>query len=183
MAIESKFEKFGTLEKPGPIGRIVRLAFGLICLNFVWVLITGGTWLANNITTDLAFWFALVMGFLVFPYVVNIGFTQSWGRRPQFIIIILAVGAGVWSLIQDGDVWGAPLGWLVVVWLFYVYSHLGISLVLSSIIATPGCEMRAIPHLWTLITGKETKEHYCPGLFNPIDAWESKLKSKHKSIQ
>ncbi len=183
MAIESKFETSGTLEKPGPIGRFVRLALGIACLHFVWVLLTGGSWLANNVTSNPMFWLLLAFGIHVFPYVVNIGFTKSWGRGPQFGILILMVAAGGWSLIQDGLVWGAPLGWLVVVWLFYVYSHLGISMLIASIIGTPGCEMRAIPHLRTLLTGRETKEHYCPGFLNGLDAWERKAKMKYRAVK
>ena len=48
----------------------------------------------------------------------------------------------------------------------------GISFVLSAALATPGCEMRAIPHLWTIVTGRATKEHYCPGFLDGLDKWE-----------
>ena len=49
---------------------------------------------------------------------------------------------------------------------------LGISVVLSALIATPACEMRSIPHLRTLTTGRATKEH-CPGALDRIDRWEA----------
>jgi len=45
------------------------------------------------------------------------------------------------------------------------------------VLATPGCEMRAIPHLLSLVTGQEAKEHYCPvGPLHRIDKWEASLK-------
>ena len=37
--------------------------------------------------------------------------------------------------------------------------------------------MRAIPHLWTVLTGKATKEHYCPGPLDRIDKWETQSKA------
>ena len=56
----------------------------------------------------------------------------------------------------------------------YAFGHLSLSFLLSTAIATPGCEMRAIPHLWTLVTGRATKEHYCPGALDSIDRWETR---------
>ena len=39
---------------------------------------------------------------------------------------------------------------------------------------TPGCEMRALPHLWMLATGRETAEHFCPtGFLDSLDRWEA----------
>ena len=64
--------------------------------------------------------------------------------------------------------------WLTVL---YVFGHLGLSFLLSAVIATPGCEMRAIPHLWTLLTGRATREHHCPGFLDSLDAWELKRKA------
>ena len=63
-------------------------------------------------------------------------------------------------------------------WMTYVYGHLGISFALSAIIKTPGCEMRAIPQLWTLMTGRKTLEHHCPGFLNNIDNWEKNLNKR-----
>ena len=76
-----------------------------------------------------------------------------------------------------GDSWWTPvLGRYVWLTVFYVFGHLGLSFLLSAVIATPGCEMRAIPHLWTLVTGRATREHYCPGFLDRVDAWELQRK-------
>ena len=71
-----------------------------------------------------------------------------------------------------GTWWGWPLGAFVRVWMVYWSLHLGGSFVLAALIATPGCEMRAVPHLTSLITGHAAKEHYCPGFIDPLDRWE-----------
>lgn len=46
----------------------------------------------------------------------------------------------------------------------------GVSFLLASVLGTPGCEMRAIPHLAVLLTGRETREHFCPGFLRHIAA-------------
>lgn len=111
--------------------------------------------------------------FWLTPYVVNIGFTKNWRRAPQWAVLVLAAIALVIDLAVFGTWWAPPLGFLVWAWLVYFSAHLGISFVLSALVATPGCEMRAIPHLWTLTTGRSTKEHYCPGPLDRIDRWEA----------
>ena len=77
----------------------------------------------------------------VFNYVVNIGFSKSWGYRPLVgSLIVLSLSALVARLISgsfDHPIFGVPL----VLSLGYFYAHLGISFVLSALIATPGCEM------------------------------------------
>jgi len=50
---------------------------------------------------------------------------------------------------------------------------------LSGLIGSPGCEMRAFHHLYSKVTGKPTKEHYCPiGPLHAIDQWEAKRMQK-----
>jgi hypothetical protein len=71
-----------------------------------------------------------------------------------------------------GATWSPVAGALFYGWIVYTFGHLGISLLLASAIATPGCEMRAISHLWTILTVRATKEHYCPGVLDPVDRWE-----------
>jgi hypothetical protein len=118
------------------------------------------------------FWAAVAFAFYVTPYVVNIGFTRSWKRRPQFVVAGLAVAAVVADIALYGTWWAPPLGIFMLGWLLYFMGHLGGSFLISSLLATPGCEMRAIPHLWTVVTGRPTKEHYCPGPLDKLDAWE-----------
>lgn len=67
------------------------------------------------------------------------------------------------------------------VWLLYTFGHLGISFILAAALATPGCEMRAPWHLWTLMSGRRTQEHYCPGVLTPIDRWEARRRGAKPS--
>ena len=65
-----------------------------------------------------------------------------------------------------------PLAFVVFAMTMYVHTHLGISHVLSAILATPGCEMRAIPHLAALAFGGNVAAQVCPGPWDDLDRWE-----------
>ena len=74
----------------------------------------------------------------------------------------------------DGNVEGQITAVILHLWLLYIFCHLGLTFILSAIIGSPGCEMRTFYHLYTIITGKPTKEHYSPvGPLHPIDQWEA----------
>ena len=175
MTEAARFQKPGSLERPGPVGRLTRLVFGVGCLYFVFSLLENGSErMISRVPDALSLWVMMFLGFYLFSYIINIGFTRSWGRRPRLLVIVAAAAMAVLSLFSNGKLWGPPLGWFVFLWLLYVYGHLGISFIISSVIGTPGCEMRAIPHLWTVISGHETPEHHCPaGPLSGIDAWEA----------
>lgn len=164
-----RFDQPGTLVKPGPVGRIVRLVLGALCLGLVWQL---------ALHTDVAdlrnpsVWLLAVLALVLAPYVANIGFGVTWGSWPRIISVALLLGAAVFSYITAGDALAVPLWATVTLWMIYVYAHLGSSFLLSAILATPGCEMRAIPHLFGLVFKHETREHYCPGFIDRIDEWE-----------
>ncbi len=177
--IETRFEAPGSLSKPGPIGRLVRLGFGAWLLYVLYILVRFG-WaeLVRPTPPDRWDWWAfMAFAFVFTPYVVNIGLTKNWRRRPQLAILVLSGIAIPLGLVGYGSWWAPPLGAFVWLWLTYFSAHLGVSFALSALIATPGCEMRAIPHLWTVLTGRETKEHYCPGVLDRIDRWERKAAS------
>ena len=171
----SQFEPQGTLPRPGPLGRIVRLLLGIACLQFLWVLITDGSAIAgaSAAPSHPGWWFGLLVGLYVFSYVVNIGFSLDLGRWPQILVVVAGISLLAWGWITRGAVWTPALGWLLVVWLTYTFAHLGGSFVLSALLATPGCEMRAILHLFTLVTGHKTAEHFCPGPLRFVDEWEA----------
>lgn len=173
--IETFFEEQGSLSKPVLIGRAVRFTFGAMLLWGLYSLLRYG-WIVMADTTPPRhpeWWFLIVLAFWLTPYVVNIGFTKNWRRVPQVAVVTSAAAAIVVDFAVYGTWWAPPLGLFLLTWLVYFTAHLGISFVLSALLATPGCEMRAIPHLWTLTTGRTTKEHYCPGTLDRIDRWEA----------
>ncbi len=173
--LELRLDEPGSLRRPGPIGRLVRLAWGVF-LAFA----TYTVWMDRYVFVGWTFpiqpfwWAGSVALLTVFPYIINIGFGVAWKAWPRIVVIAaMLVGIAV-NLALYGSVWSPDLGWFVVAWQLYAMIHLGVSFLLAAAIATPGCEMRALPHLWTLLTGRATKEHYCPGHIDTVDKWEAR---------
>ena len=176
------FVESGTLVTPGWIGRLVRLGLGVLLLKFFYDLLRyevlmdrGDTGLTSSQAPDqIWFWVLAIWLLWILPFVVNIGFGVNWRRWPQVVVLVAAGIAIVMSLSSEGKIWSEPLGWVLLVLLLYETLHLGVSFVLSAVLATPGCEMRALPHLWTVLTGKKTTEHFCPsGFLDSLDRWEA----------
>jgi hypothetical protein len=166
----------GTLPRPGPFGRLIRLVLGGLCANVVFGILTQpAAFVTGRALASPSVWLVILIGLCVFPVVVNIGFGRAWKR--SWLLTGLAALACVASLVgwaAGGRPIGPPLGVFVSVWLLYTFGHLGISFLLASILATPGCEMRSIPHLWALVSGGTVTAHYCPGMLTPIDRWEAR---------
>jgi hypothetical protein len=120
-------------------------------------------------------WNGLLPGLFLVSYVVNIGFSVAWGKRPAIAsAVALVLLAGIGYLLH-GNFENEMLASAIWIWELYVFSHLGLAFLVSGIIGTPGCEMRAFHDLFSRLTGKPTKEHYCPiGPLHPIDQWESR---------
>ncbi len=168
------FVAAGTLQRPGPLGRFVRLALGALCLYALWAIVQQTDSIVTHPYSRALDWAPFAVGPLcVFNYVVNIGFGRHWGQAPLMtsLAILLAV-AGV-TFVTTGDANSPVLGASLMLWLTYFYAHLGASFVVAAIIATPGCEMRAIPELIGRARGLQGAEHACPvALIAQIDAWE-----------
>ena len=178
--LETQFEEQGSLPKPGLIGRLVRLLLGVWLLSLTYTLVRDGPagLLDTAAPAQWTWWAGVLIGLALTPYVVNIGFTRNWKHWPRMGVLAAAAVLIVIDLISFGTWWAPPLGVFALLWMVYWSGHLGLSFVLSSLIATPGCEMRAIPHLWTLLSGQPTKEHYCPGFIDNIDAWEGRRSAR-----
>lgn len=163
------FDEAGTLPPPGPIGRLVRLAAGLGLGFLVWDLL----FVADS--SDLQqpwLWFWAVFAGMVAPYVVNIGWGKLFGAKPRFILIGSILVAGASGYLIEETLASETLWWALNLSMLYLYGHLGLAFLLSALLATPGCEMRSLPHLYGLATGKAAAEHYCPGFVHTIDQWE-----------
>ena len=106
------------------------------------------------------------------PYVVNIGFGINSGAKPRFVLVGIWLTAGVAGSLIEGTLRSEFLWAVIEITQIYIYGHLGISFLLSAILSTPGCEMRAIPHLFGKVSGKGSQEHYCPGFLDKVDRWE-----------
>jgi hypothetical protein len=171
-----KLDEPGSLPKPGPVGRLTRLIFGVLCLWYVNGLI--------QVSASLVFsdghirslvWNGVLPGLFLVSYIINIGYSRAWKKWPAIASAAAFLVIGGFSLLTSGMIETLWLARAIWSWELYLFAHLGTAFVISGLIATPGCEMRAFHDLYSRITGKLTKEHYCPvGPLHPIDQWESR---------
>ena len=76
--------KQGSLERPGPIGRLTRLALGLLCAYALYQLILYRVIIISKPVSVLpSLTIMVVAAILIINYVVNIGFGKSFGRWPS----------------------------------------------------------------------------------------------------
>lgn len=162
----------GTLTPPGLIGRLVRLLLGAYLSFHAWQVLT---------VTDVGdvdhpmMWVSVIVALWLLPPVVNIGFGVDGKRHHQRALIVLGVlaaGTGWWLY---GTPLSLPTWWWMKGIALYTWTHLGLSFVFAAILATPGCEMRAIPDLIARLTRRPAKEHFCPGFIRQLDEWESRV--------
>lgn len=171
-----KLDDAGSLPRPGPVGRIVRLAFGLLCASYIVELIDiRGDLIADDGHIRSVVWNGVPIGLFLVSYVVNIGFSRAWKKWPAFVSSAVFLGVAGFGYLMQGAIETGVLARVIWAWELYVYSHLGLAFIVAAIIGTPGCEMRALHDLYSRITGTPTKEHYCPvGPLHPIDQWENR---------
>ena len=171
-----KLDEPGSLPRPGPIGRLLRLVFGLICSWYVFRLVgVAGDLMSGGTHIRPIVWNGVFIGLFLISYVINIGYSRAWKKWPALISgVVFLTLAGI-GYVAQGTIETDLLARAVWAWEIYLFSHLGGAFMIASAIGTPGCEMRAFHNLYTRITGIPTKEHYCPvGPLNPIDQWEAR---------
>lgn len=167
-------EDCGSLPKPGPIGRLARLLFAIAILYYLrglWMI--GTDLMTSSGQIQPLLWNGLLPGIFLVSYIINIGYSRSWKKLPAIVSVFLLASATTVGYLIESQIENSILAYTVYWWEFYLSMHLGLAFLLSAIIATPGCEMRAFHHLYSIISGKATKEHVCPvGPLGPIDRWE-----------
>ncbi len=171
-----KLDEPGSLRRPGPVGRLVRLGFGIMSLFYVHGLIQVADVLIDTDGHIVALvWNGVLPGLFLVSYVINIGFSRAWKKWPAVVsTAVLAIAAGV-GYVTAATVETNLLAFGIWSWELTLFSHLGLAFILAAVIRTPGCEMRAFHDLYSRLTGVPTHEHVCPvGPLGPIDAWEAR---------
>lgn len=170
-----RLDEPGTLPRPGPVGRLARVALGFLCATYVVGLIdVHDSLLDSQGHVRAVIWNGVVPGIFLVSYIVNIGFSRTWKKWPALISTAVLLLVAAYGYFSQGTFEVAILARSIWAWEVYLFSHLGLSFLLSALLATPGCEMRAIHDLYSKVSGEPTKEHYCPvGPLGAIDRWES----------
>ena len=165
----------GTLPRPGPVGRLMRLAFGVICAFYVLGIVhVHDSLLDGQGHVRSVIWNGVLIGLFLISYVVNIGFSRDWKKWPAALSACTFLLLAAYGYFNQATLETAALARTIWVWEFYLFTHLGISFLLAALLATPGCEMRAFHDLYARLSGSSVKEHICPvGPLTAIDRWES----------
>ena len=171
------------LPRPGPVGRIVRLGFGGICLWYVFDLIeVFNSLIAADGNIRSIIWNGVIVGLFLISYVINIGFSRAWKKWPAIVSVGIFLIISAFGYLASENFETIGLARTMWTWEVYLFSHLGSAFMISALIGTPGCEMRAVHDLFSRLSGIPTREHHCPvGPLDPIDRWElgqSWLKNK-----
>ncbi len=171
----------GSLERPGPVGRVLRLTLGLVCLYALYrIVIISEAIIATPASLLPSIAILFLAAVFIFNYVVNIGFGKSWRYWPLVTLLAVLGSMAVVGQVYFGSFDNPAFGISLWIWLAYFYAHLGVSFVLAAVIATPGCEMRAIPELFGRIMGRPVAEHHCPAsLITNVDSWEHRRRVEH----
>jgi hypothetical protein len=171
-----KLDEPGTLPRPGPVGRSLRFALGLLCVSFISGLLDiRGNLVGGHGHVRELLWNGILPSLFLISYVINIGYSRSWKKWPAVVSTTMLLTISALGYLLDGSFESAVFARALWTWELYVFGHLGVSFLLAALIGTPGCEMRALHDLYSRISGTPTKEHYCPvGPLNPVDQWEGK---------
>ena len=79
-----KLDDPGSLPRPGPVGRLARLGFGVLCLWYVYGLIkVYGDLIAADGSIQLVIGNGIIFGLFLVSYVVNIGYSRAWKSGRQ----------------------------------------------------------------------------------------------------
>lgn len=176
---DQEYHEQGSLPPPRIIGRLVRLFLGIACLDLFRQIVDDipgmiqRGWPMNTVAICTA-----VLGFYLLRPVTNLGFTLKPNHGAQIVVAAGTLLVVLYEWLAGMPLFGEPFTAFLMLWMAYVFGFLGISFVVAAIIKTPGCEMRSTSHLWSIITGKGTLEHPCPGFITHLDNWERGLSKR-----
>ncbi|MEE9173783.1 MAG: hypothetical protein V3U30_02265 [Thermoplasmata archaeon] len=179
------YVKPGTLVRPGPWGRVGRLVIGglqvsatTLALLYANIFLQPEKAFQINLFVPIYIGISSVIALRWLSYMVNIAFRVTWGGRLYWVLLGLVALTLVLSLALFGAVWAPPFSLLVFLVILYTTGHLGVSHVLAAILATPGCEMRSIPHLIGILRRRDVEEHFCPGAWTQFDEREARRRAQ-----
>ena len=164
----------GTIARPGPIGRLARLMFCVLCAFYVVGLsdVHASMFGADGHIRSVI-WNGVLPGLFLISYVINIGLSRAWKKWPAIVSASAFALLAAYGYFSQASFETVVLARSIWIWELYLFSHLGMSFLLAALLATPGCEMRAFHDLYARLTGEPAKEHVCPvGPLRAIDRWE-----------
>ncbi len=169
-----------TPPRSGVVGRLVRVLYGAVMAWFAFQWAEAGlTWFSEP-TTPANPWVWIVTGLGIYYGLYQLpasSFGAPWGRRVVSIYLTLLATAAVTAVLTQGDLWAAPLTWLLYgldVGLVVVAT---IAFLVAVVLGTPGCEMGGLAELIRRLRGASNAEAtegiWCIGGLHKLDEWET----------
>jgi hypothetical protein len=125
------------------------------------------------------FWFVIGVAIYYGLYqTAASGFGRRWGIRTLVAFAVVVIGAGIAAFAIEGELWAAPLTWLLfgLVMGFLILTAIGA--LISLALGTPGCEYGAIGELIRRLRGVPEPERadpmWCIFGMHALDRWEGR---------
>jgi hypothetical protein len=142
-----RFAQPGACPKLGPLGRTVRLLLGgYLLYEFVDMLTHYPSYFGLS-GPGTTWWFTTAVSLWLLSIAIEVSVGGAWVRRVLLGVPLLGLATAPFSLLLYAvDLLG--------------FGFTGLSLILSVILAFPGCEAGAIPSLVAKRYGREAAQHY-----------------------
>lgn len=135
-----------SLPRPRIIGRSVRIVVGAVLLYFFANMIQevmaqpGGFFAARpGWSVPGGDWWVVALGCLIaLPTLMNSGYSSKWGEWVRGGYLVVAGVAILYDKVEYRSFWAAPLAWLVLLLILYLFGHAGVSFLVAGVAATPG---------------------------------------------
>jgi hypothetical protein len=165
----------------GPVGRSFRLlltaAMAFSAINTAY----GG--LSGFSATNPSLWFVICAGIYYGLYqTAASGFGRRWGIRTVIGFGVVLIGAGAAAVASEGELWAAPLNWLLYGFVVGFLTLTAIAGLVSLALGTPGCEFGALGELIRRLRGvpEPAGAHpmWCIFGMHRIDKWEARRSAR-----
>lgn len=168
-------------QETGPISRTCRLlmAGGMALVAVDWADYGISGFSQTRTLTNPWLWILIGSGvyYGLFQTAAS-GFGRRWGIRTVVAFGIVLIGAGAATIAAEGELWVAPLTWLLYGLVLGLLILTVVGALISLALGTPGCEFGALGELLRRLRGVPEPERadamWCIAGLHRLDDWEAR---------
>src|SRR6266511_2486246 len=162
----------------GPVGSACRLLLTAVMAFSVDLLAYGGISEFSDNGPEEAPWFVIGAGIYYGLYqTAASGFGRRWGIRTVVAFAVVLIAAGAAAAAFEGELWAAPLTWVLYGFVLGFLILTAIGGVVSLALGTPGCEFGALGELIRRLRSVPEPEGapmWCIFGMHRLDRWEAR---------
>jgi hypothetical protein len=168
----------GARRRIGPVSLACRLLLTAV-MAFSAVGVASGGISGFSQGTLAGLWFVVGAGIYYGLYqTAASGFGRRWGIRTVIAFVVVLIAAGAAAVAFEGELWAAPLTWLLYGFVLGFLILTAIGGLVSLALGTPGCEFGALGELIRRLRGVPQPEAaepmWCIFGMHLIDRWEAR---------